>query len=159
MKNTVCSKSDPRRHKRRRRRGAAIVEGAIVIGIFLMMLLGMLDLGLAVLQKNVLTEAARRVAREAMMHGSMAPPEDTSWGPTTYSGWAGDTTEIAAVIQSALVTIDPQQTSIQVDWPDGGNRPGQRVRVSVGYQHDSLFPFVYGDHLHLSSQCVMRIAH
>jgi len=146
-------------HVRASRRGVAMVEGAIVLGVFLTIVLGTLDLGLALLRKNVVTEGARRVAREAIVHGSLAPPEDTAWGPTTYAGWAGDTTEIAAAIQPVLVTIEPHKTSIQVDWPDGGNRPGQRVRVTVGYQHDSLFPFLNGDHFYLSSECVMRIAH
>ena len=123
------------------------------------MLLGMLDLALANLQNNMLTEGAHRVAREAMVHGSMAPPEDTAWGPTLYTGFADDATEMAAAIRPILATIEPSETSIRIEWPDGGNEPGQRVRVTIAYKHDSLFPFLFGDHLHLKSVSVMRIAH
>ncbi len=123
------------------------------------MLLGMLDLALANLQNNMLTEGAQRVAREAMVHGSMAPPEDTAWGPTEYFGFAGDATEMAAAIRPVLATIEPSQASIRIEWPDGGNEPGQRVRVTVHYHHQSLFPFLFGDHLDLTSVSVMRIAH
>ena len=137
----------------------AIVEGAIVIGVFLTMLLGMLDLALANLQNNMLTEGAHRVARAAMVHGSMAPPEETAWGPTLYTGNAGDATEMAAAIQPVLGTMNPSQTKIRIEWPDGGNEPGQRVKVTVEYKHKSLFPFLFGDHLHLNSMSVMRIAH
>jgi len=136
-----------------------MVEGAIVIGVFLTMLLGMLDLALANLQKNMLTEGAQRVARAAMVHGSMAPPEETAWGPAEYFGFAGDATEMAAALRPVLVTIDPSETSIRIQWLDGGNEPGQRVHVTVVYDHQSLFPFLFGAKLRLKSVSVMRIAH
>lgn len=144
-----------------------MVEGAIVIGIFLGMLLGMLDLGLAMLRQNVVTEAARRVAREASMHGSMAGPERTVWGPQ-FTWWnpvygsgfsASDGGGISTAIEPVMFTLEPGYTWVYVDWPDGGNRPGQRVRVWVYYWHESLVPFVNSRYLLLHSTCVMRVAH
>lgn len=174
-KNIVRHRPNRRHGRRHPRGGAAIVEGAIVLGVFLAMLLGTLDLGLAMLRKTVVTEAARRLAREAITHGSMAGPEDAVWGPG-FAWWNplygsssissdGSTTlitdggGISAAVEPVLFTLDPQYTWVYVDWPDGGNRPGQRVRVWVFYWHKSLVPFVNNGYWLLHSTCVMRVAH
>jgi Flp pilus assembly protein TadG len=57
-----------------KRRGAVILEGAIVICVFLVILLGTLDLGLAILRNNTLSEATRRLARAASFQGEKPAP-------------------------------------------------------------------------------------
>jgi Flp pilus assembly protein TadG len=56
------------RHSRSRNRGQALVEFALVIPLFLLMLVGIFDLGRAVFSYNTLTNAAREGARLAIVN-------------------------------------------------------------------------------------------
>lgn len=140
--------------------GAALVEGAVVVGTLLTILLGMLDLGLAVLQYNTVSEAARKLAREAVVHGEMAPPQRPAWGPEPFSGTAADGSPFAEIVRPLLVAIDPQDVAIQVEWPDGGNRVDQRVQVTVACPFEPILPFLFGREPRLlSAVSTLRIAH
>jgi Flp pilus assembly protein TadG len=134
------------------------VETAIVLGTFLFMLLGILDLGLVVLQQNSLDAAAHRVARAAVVRGDMAISGE-SWGPRPYRSNGADAALIATTAREALVAINPEAVTITVAWPDGGNQPEQRVRVRMEYEHTAMLPVLYGRQLELRAECVMRIAH
>jgi Flp pilus assembly protein TadG len=52
----------------RRRRGASIVEFALVCGLCLMLLLGVIDFGRILFVNHLLTNAAREGARYAVVH-------------------------------------------------------------------------------------------
>ncbi|MEX2287981.1 MAG: TadE family protein [Planctomycetaceae bacterium] len=143
-----------------RRRGAAIIEGAIVIGVFLVILLGTLDLGLAVLRYNVLSEAARRLARSATLHGERAAPERSAWGPDTYKGTAGDGSDYAGAINKILVTMELNDVKISLEWLDDGNASGDRVLARLDVKHHTIIPFLFGKgDLQLTAKSVMRIEH
>jgi Flp pilus assembly protein TadG len=144
---------------RERRQGVTLVESAVVLGVFAAILLGVLDLGLAVLRQNSLDATARRVARAAIVRGEMASHGQAVWGPTLVASRASSASQIATTARPALATINPHDVILVVDWPDGGNQLHQRVRVRMGYRHKSMFPLLYGSHLDLQSECVMRIAH
>jgi hypothetical protein len=145
---------------KRARRGVTTLESAIVISVFLAILLGTLDLGLAVLKFNTLAEAARRLARSATVHGEKAAPESTSWGPATHSGTAADRTEYADAIKDILVVMRPEDVRIRIEWPDDDNRSGDRVRVQLDTNHDTIIPFVFGSRgLALNATSVMHIEH
>ena len=62
------------------RHGATMVEMAIVLLVFLMLVFGMLDLGLGVFRYNELAQASREVAREVVVHGAYADKLGV-WGP------------------------------------------------------------------------------
>ncbi len=53
----------------RRRRGAAVLETALVLPAFLIITLGTLDLGVGVFRYHVLAQVARHGARQAIVHG------------------------------------------------------------------------------------------
>ena len=72
------------------RRGAAMVETALVLNIYMLLILGTCDLGIAVHRNNTLSQAARHGARQASVHGALAAPSMAAWGPATYTGTAGD---------------------------------------------------------------------
>ena len=55
-------------HRRERSRGQALVEFSLVIPIFLLVLMGLFDLGRAVFSYNTLTNAAREGARMAIVN-------------------------------------------------------------------------------------------
>ena len=55
------------RHLRRNHRGQALVEMAIILPVFLLMVLGMIDLARAWNIKQVITDAAREAARNGVV--------------------------------------------------------------------------------------------
>ena len=143
-----------------RRRGAVLVEGAIVLGVALVIVFGILDLGLAVLHYNTISEGARRVARAAIVHGSEAEPETSTWGPAAFDGTAADQSQVAAAIQPVLIALDPAQVRIQVEWPAGDNQPDDPLRVTVTTTYRPILPLVVGrDSIELRAVSVMRIQH
>jgi hypothetical protein len=141
-------------------RGAVAVEAALVLSAFLTTILGMLDLGIAVLNRNNLSAAAHRLARTAIVRGEKAAPEAAVWGPSTWTGTAASAGEISTAIAPILVLMPLSQVHIQMEWPDGGHQLGQRVRVTLTYtQH-----LICGDLLGLqpwqmTAVSVMRIQH
>jgi TadE-like protein len=123
-----------------RRRGATIVESAIVLPVLLLILFAMLDLGVASVRYNALAEVSRRVARETILHGSLAPQAVGTWGPEAFEGTAGDDSDLVAAAAIATATMDDEEVNIRISWPDGDNSPRDRVRVEVDYRHQSLVP-------------------
>jgi hypothetical protein len=144
----------------RTRRGAAVAEAAIVMSVFLLILLGSIDLALVVLRDNTLADAARQLARTAIVRGERAEAIATPWGPEAYTGTAGDDTAYAAVIRPILVTLDPETVQIRLDWPDGGNADGDRVEVTLSTEHHSLLPSLVGaEPYRLHATSTMPIEH
>ncbi len=136
-----------------------LVEGAIVLNVCLVLILGMLELGIAVLQHNELSEGARCVARRAIVRGSMCT-DASPWGPAMYSGTAADGTEPAQTLNSTLVGVNPAEVQLQAAWLDGDNEPGSRVRVTINYQHKPLIVYLLGNYtIDLRAVSTMRIVH
>ncbi len=61
------------RTPRANRRGASMVEAAIILPVFLTLILGMLDLSLGVFRHHVVSQAARQ--------GVRAPSSTARWPP------------------------------------------------------------------------------
>lgn len=135
-----------------------MLEGAVVLGVFVTIIFSLFDLGLAVLRQNTLAEAARRLAREAIVHGERASPDRSVWGPSQLSGNAGDGSELATVLEQALVTLDPAEVTYDLSWPDSDNRSGDRVSVILQYPHRAILPRLFGaGALALRSESTMYI--
>src|SRR5690348_10812448 len=84
------------------RLGATMVECAFALPITLILLFGMLDLGLAAARYNAISDAARRVARAAIIHGSLESSHTAAWGPQEYVGTAADSSPIAIAANAVL---------------------------------------------------------
>jgi Flp pilus assembly protein TadG len=119
------------RKKRDIRRGAVFVETAIVLSVFLLLILGTFDLGIATYRYNTISQAARQGARQAIVHGSLAAPAMAAWGPSTYTGTAADGSAYAQAVSPMLVGFVLSKVTIKVEWLDGGNAIQQRVRYTV----------------------------
>ncbi len=140
------------------RGGAALVEGSIVLTVFLTIIFVLFDLGLAVMRENTLAETARRLAREASLRGEKAAVDRIPWGPGSRLETADDVTDLANTARSRLMMMEPGSVQIDVTWPDGGNRPGDRVTVILTYQHQTTLPFLFGSQpLELRGESTMRI--
>jgi len=102
--------------------GQAMVESALVFGLFLTMLIGMLEIGRAVWVYETLTQAARAGARFAMMHGARNP----------HGGESTPVSAVEAMVESASPGLDPDDLTVTVTWtPDA--EPGSTVEVQASY--------------------------
>ena len=150
--------------KRRRwtanRHGTTTVESAVVLGTVLLLFFTILDLGLAVCQYNVLAAAAGAVARTAIVHGSAASPQLTSWGPAQWTGTAADSSQIATSAVPFIAPMAPQDVTITVTWPDGSNQAGNRVSVQLGYNHQTMSQIIgRSGAIPLQAICTLSIVH
>jgi len=154
--------------RRAHRRGAAMVEAAIVLTVLLTMVFAMLDLGLAVFQRTTVAHVAREAARLASIHGDMAPPQLNQWGPdivyytelVIHDDDEIIKKEIINAIKPSLGALDPQQTTIKLEWPDGNATPESRISATVTSSHQPFLTFLFGsDKWTLSASTTVQINH
>lgn len=137
-----------------------MLEAAIVLTVFLTLVFGGIDLALGVFRYNAISEAARRGAREAIVHGKGAPPQRTAWGPATWTGTADSPGDIPAEVRPVLVGMEPAAVNLRIEWPDGSNAAQKQVRVSVSTVYRPVLPGLVGwSEIPLTATSTMRIAH
>lgn len=144
-----------------RRPGATLLETGIVFGVFLGLALGMLDLGIAVFRYHLLSQAARHGARQAMIHGSLAPATVGSWGPGTINV-AANTSGVPLVdaVKPFLIGFDLSKTQVLAEWLDGGIDADQRVRVTITTSYQPATPIISGTQpLTLRAASTLAIVH
>ncbi|HPM80953.1 MAG TPA: TadE/TadG family type IV pilus assembly protein [Candidatus Anammoximicrobium sp.] len=132
-----------RRTRRRRRIGAAMVEMAFTLPLFLVVVLGIIEFGQAFMVQQVVTNAAREGARHGVLPNA-----------TTAEAMAKAREHLAAAqldVPSVTVTITPTDLSTA--------RTGTivTVRVSAPYQAIGWMatPWFLGG-TSMTGQCVMR---
>jgi hypothetical protein len=125
----------------RSQRGQGAAEFAIALPFFIVLLLGVLDLGLAIYRSNGTSQAAREIARAASVHPCSVPTACV----------LGDTPEVQAAIavQKGLIPnlSDPTFKCVR---PDGsvisgagsGCSPGYSVRVTVVAPYTPVTPLL-----------------
>jgi Flp pilus assembly protein TadG len=155
-----CAKRKLAHRRPAPRRGVAAVEAAIVLSVFLLILFVMLDLGLMVLDYNLLCDGAQQCCRQAVVHGSKAAPQETMWGPSTVQGNAGDGSQYSQSFQQDLTTLPLANVNYKLEWPNGTNRPDDPVQATLTYQYSPMIPFVLGNKpIALEAVCTMAIDH
>lgn len=99
----------------RRRRGAAVVEFAIVVPIFILLVFGMIEFGRMVMVHQLLAGAAREGARQAIVNGATA----------------GD---VEQTVRNYLTStsVDGQEASVNVTPDPATASPGTAVTVETG---------------------------
>lgn len=152
------------RGRKGNRRGAAVLETSLVLFSFLVLTMGMLDLGLAVFRYHVLANAARHAARRAIVHGDRASVLGT-WGPATIDVPAS-AAGVPVIdpgqggVQPLLVGCDLSETRVQVEWLGGGNSYEDPVRVTVRSPYDHFFTTIFPQtRITLTASSTMQIAH
>ena len=138
----------------------------ITFGAFLLLAVGMIDLGVAVFQKHVVSEASRQGARIAAVHGSLAPSgwNGGNWGTTSYSGLAnsGDTIPAALTSGGLFTGLNASNVTVAVQWPTGGNsaQNGDTVQVTISTTWTPIFTNIFGGTPYpLSATSIEPIAH
>ncbi len=156
------------RLRRADRRGATVLELAIILSAFIVLTLGMLDLGIGVFRYHILANAARQAARRAIVHGERATALG-NWGPSTVDVMASDSGtadivdghDVAAYpdgIQRLLVGCKLEQTQITLEWIDDSNALQKRVRATVRTPYTPL-TLLSLHAVTLQASSTMQIAH
>lgn len=111
----------------------SLVEFALVLPVFLLLVTGLFDVGRAVWQENSLAYAAREGTRYAIVHGSAGNP---AVGPC--SNCLNPATNNLGNIVNAVNNnaIGVYNIDVTIDYPDGDNQRNHRVTV------DATAPFV-----------------
>ena len=94
-----------RRFVRQSEGGQSLIEFALILPLFLLLVTGLFDVARAVFQENTLAYAAREGTRYAIVHGS------GSADPV----WPGNTTPVVNVVRSAAVGVP--DVTVVVTWP------------------------------------------
>jgi Flp pilus assembly protein TadG len=114
-------------------RAQALVEFALVLPIFLLIVTGVLDVARAVWQENTLAYSAREGTRYAIVHGSsgtpVVGPVTNSTNPTVFNS-----SNIVNTVRTAAIGV--AGVDVTIDYPDGDNQRNHRVTV------DATAPFV-----------------
>ena len=106
--------------------GSTLVEAALVMLSFLLLVIGILDAGRLYFVYNSLSNAVREGTRYAMVHGG------ESYDPATEE-------QIKNVIVNAAAGVDGAQlfNQIQIDWEDATEKsPGTYVTITATYTVD-----------------------
>jgi hypothetical protein len=132
-----------------RTRGQSLVEFALVLPIFFLVVAGMFDFGLGIYAELTLVNAAREGARIGVID-------------------PGDTVAIETRVREMSSNLDASRltVSIRCDRSVGGSwiacsdpkwQPGDATFVRTDYRYSMLFPLLFGAEIPLSSEMRMRI--
>jgi Flp pilus assembly protein TadG len=110
--------------------GSALVEFSLIAFMFIVVLIGVVELGRMLLVYNTLANAARAGARYAIVHGG----ERTGSGSDGPSG-PGSVSEVQTVVEdyASAGLINTSDLTVNVTYPDNSNAAGSRVSVTVTY--------------------------
>lgn len=125
---------------RERRRGAAVVEFAIVAPLFFLLVLGIIEFGRMVMVQQIITNAAREGARTGIVSGA------------TYSG-------VTSTVNGYLAATGISGASVSVNPDPGSASYGSQITVTVTIPFSQVSwtptPFFLGSKS-LTANCVMR---
>ncbi|MCE5267671.1 MAG: pilus assembly protein [Planctomycetaceae bacterium] len=132
------------RRCRRNRRGAALVEFAIVAPIFFLLVFGIIEFGRAIMVQEIITNASREGARLAVLDAPNPTAGQVNTTVTTYLANAG--------ISGATVTINPAEPT------SAGYGQPVSVTVSIPFGNVSWLPapMFLGKATKLTAKSVMR---
>ena len=126
--------------RRRRSRGQAMVEFALVAPMFFLVLFGIIEAGRFVFYYETLNNAAREGARYAIVNGANTlgcPTGPPAPGSTPCDAAGNDVT--ARVKKAAFGVLNP--ITVVPQWsPDNGR--GSTVNVSATFTYRALVPLV-----------------
>ncbi len=122
-------------------RGTTIVEFALILSLFVLIILGIMNFGRALWAYSAMAHVAREGARYAIVRGS-------------ESGRATTAAEIRNYVQGRAGPLGPVE--VTTSWiPD--NKPGSVVEVRVQYDFSSVLPLVPAGTIPLASTSRMVI--
>lgn len=113
------------RHRRRSERGAALVEFALVVPIFILLVMGTIDFANAFNDYNSVRQGVREGARQVVV---------AKWDST---GCSGSSAAKVACLTKQRIGLDAARTRVKVV-VEGPYEPGEDVTVCAMYQAKSI---------------------
>ena len=127
-------------HHRQGQRGQALAEFAIVATVFILLILGLFEVGFAVRNYNTLSEATREGSRYAIVHGA------DSWDPsgpgTAHYTALNFDEKVTEVVESFGAGLDSSRLTVESEWVDGTNQSGSRVKITSRYTYEPYLNFM-----------------
>jgi Flp pilus assembly protein TadG len=140
-----------------RRRGATLVEAAIVLPTTFFLIFALIVGVLGVFRYQEVAALTRAAGRYASTHGAQYR-KDAGLAKGTAAEWQADI--YASAVQPTMVLLDPKQLTFAASWPDVASQPGtpdnwptSTVTVTMSYQ---WFPelFLVGPYKIRSTSCM-----
>jgi hypothetical protein len=127
----------------KRSRGQTLVEFALVITVFLVILMGVVDFGMAIYKFNGVSQAAREIARVTSVH-------PCAGDPPCEPGSSIDTQEVIAIQEGLIpgLTINPATDIKCVDdtgalvAPEPCDFSKHSVRVQASVEYSPITPLL-----------------
>jgi Flp pilus assembly protein TadG len=121
---------------------------ALVGPIALIVIIGIVDIGLAIWSYNNISEAVREGARYAQIHGAKyatwyAGPPTPSAGTPPASGPTANDANVEKVVRS-YAFVQPGALTVLSTWPSGNNNPNSPVTVEATYSYSPTLIFQLG---------------
>jgi Flp pilus assembly protein TadG len=137
IRNKRAKRASTRRpNTRRGLLGQSIVEFALVLPIFLLILCAILDFGVLLYSRMTVINAAREGARAATLMAGEPPSVIRARAADRASAAAGG-------------------LSVTTNTTCGACKPGDFVTVTVSYDHHAFFPLLFGNSIPMSSTVEM----
>jgi Flp pilus assembly protein TadG len=156
-------------------RGATLVEFALVVMLFMVMVLGIIDFSRALYIYHFLSNSARDATRWTAVNGSTCGNDNSCNGTGGMNMGPAKDADIIAYVKNRVPTgIDASLVTVQITWPmqtdsppicnpsDSNytyDYPGCTVQVQVSYPLNFIFPLIHSGTLMLSSTSEMIIVH
>ena len=148
------------RHKRPSGRGQALVEFALVLPLFVLVVCGLFDMGRFVLSDSILSQGAREGARVAAVEagwiGSLDASCGTPGGPRCPANVAALSTDVQAAANRMVQGLGGTITTVYLRCDAPGNQPsglwtgstcntrlqGNLVSVRIVYRWQPITPVI-----------------
>lgn len=137
------------------RRGAAMVEMALVLPLFLMLVLGIIEFGRAMMIANLVTNAAREGARTAVLDGS-TNTEVTSGVKTFLQSAIGHSVSAGDIAVSITVTPAAGNPNPNNNVANAIARDLITLKVTIPFNKVALIPGNYLKGKQLTGQSAMK---
>lgn len=132
----------PPNSRRPGERGSSLLEGALCLTAFLMIVFGTIDFGRMIFAYNFVAYGAREGTRYAAVHGITNPVD----GPA-----------VTTFVSNEAVALDPNLLTVNTTWaPD--HKPGSTVQVRVQYSFAPIAPYMPTGTITLSSTSKMLVS-
>lgn len=138
---------------RQSRRGAALVEAAIVLPVFFMAIVGIVEFGRGMMVSQLVTNGSREAARRSIFDGSTNADVEQYTQDKLAGSIGCDTTDITVTI---TITPDPNNNTTGNDLANAQPFDLVTVTVSVPYDEVSFFTGRYLAGKNLSAETTMR---
>ena len=143
------------RRNKQARRGAAMVEMALVLPVFLMLVLGIIEFGRGMMVANLVTNSAREGARMAVLDGS-TNTEVTTAVQTFLVSAIGHGISSADITTTITVTAAAGNPNPANNVANAISRDLITVKVSLPFNKVALIPGKYLKGRQLAGQSAMR---